>query len=131
MVEEEIDSNIPSVLFDKNAIEGILINLFSNAIKFSNNTRSLILKLKNCPVGICLELADKGIGIPSKELPHIFNRFYRVKSSTDFEARGSGLGLTIVKHAVEAHGWQIEVKSTFGKGTTFLIIIPIKNNKEE
>ena len=90
----------------------------------------MILKLKNCPVGICLEVADKGIGIPPKELPHIFDRFYRVKSSTDFEARGSGLGLTIVKHAIEAHGWRIEVKSSPGQGSSFSILIPLKTETE-
>ena len=130
-IEEEIDQNIPRVLFDKNAIEGILINLFSNAIKFSNNTKRMMVRLKNSPETICLVVADKGIGIPPDELSNIFNRFYRVKSTTDFEARGSGLGLTLVKHAVDSHGWQIEVKSTPGQGSSFTISIPLKTKKEE
>ncbi|NQU86322.1 MAG: HAMP domain-containing histidine kinase [Mariniphaga sp.] len=130
-VDDEIDPDIPLVLFDKNAVEGILINLFSNAIKFSTDSKKLIVKLKNNTEGISLEVSDKGIGIPPDELPHIFNRFYRVKSTTDFEARGSGLGLTIVKHAVEAHGWKIKVISTSGQGSSFFISIPIKDKKEE
>ncbi len=125
-VEEEIDPNIPMVLFDKNAVEGILINLFSNTIKFSTNIKRVVIKIKNIPDGISLEVADKGIGIPPKELSNIFNRFYRVKGTTNFEASGSGLGLTIVKHAIEAHGWKIEVESTPGKGSSFSIIIPLK-----
>ena len=129
-VKEEIDLDIPIVVFDKNAVQGILINLFSNAIKFSTNTKRLLVKLKNIPEKIYLEVADKGIGIPSDELSNIFNRFYRVKSTTDFEARGSGLGLTLVKHAVDAHQWQIEVNSTPGQGSSFSIFIP-KNSKEE
>lgn len=124
-IEEEIDPDIPMVLFDKNAVEGILINLFSNAIKFSANSKEVIVKLKNVPEGICLEVADKGIGIPPDELPKIFKRFYRVKSTADYNASGSGLGLTIVKHAIEAQGWNIEVKSTPGQGTVFSITIPI------
>ncbi len=130
-IKEEIGQNIPIVLFDKNAVEGILINLFSNAIKFSNNTKEMVVRLLNTPETICLEVADKGIGIPPDELLNIFNRFYRVKSTTDFEARGSGLGLTLVKHVVVAHGWQIEVKSTPGQGSSFTISIPLKTKKKE
>ena len=130
-VEEEIDPDIPTVLFDKNAVEGILINLFSNAIKFSADSKKLMVRLKNTAEGISLEVSDNGIGIPPDELPHIFNRFYRVKSTTDFEARGSGLGLTIVKHAVEAHGWEIQVNSTLGQGSSFFISIPLKDKKED
>ena len=129
-IEEEIDPNIPMVLFDKNSVEGILINLFSNVIKFSNNTKRMVVRLKNTPEAICLVVADEGIGIPSDELPNIFNRFYRVKSITDFEARGSGLGLTLVKHTIDAHGWQIEVKSTLGQGSVFSIFIPLNANEE-
>lgn len=125
-VKEEIDPNIPMVIFDKNAVEGILINLFSNAIKFSTNIKSVVIKIKNIPDGISLKVTDEGIGIPQKELSNIFNRFYRVKGTTNFEASGSGLGLTIVKHAIEAHGWKIEVESTPGKGSSFSIIIPLK-----
>lgn len=130
-IEEEIDQNIPMVLFDKNALEGTLINLFSNAMKFSSNTKRLVVRLINTPEAICLEVADKGIGIPPDELPNIFNRFYRVKSTTDFVAGGSGLGLTLVKHTVDAHGWQIKVKSTPGQGSSFSIFIPYEDKKEE
>ena len=130
IIEEEIDQDIPIVLFDKNAVEGILINLFSNAIKFSNNTKTMEVRLINTPEAICLELADKGIGIPPDELSNIFNRFYRVKSTSDFESRGSGLGLTLVKHAVDNHGWQIEVESIPGQGSVFSIKIPLNTNEE-
>jgi signal transduction histidine kinase len=80
---------------------------------------------------IILEVADKGIGIPEKELKNIFNRFYRVKGNSEFEARGSGLGLTLVKHAVQAHDWKITVKSKVKEGTTFTIFIPFNPKKEE
>ncbi|MBN2172783.1 MAG: HAMP domain-containing histidine kinase, partial [Bacteroidales bacterium] len=75
--------------------------------------------------------ADKGIGIPENELTNIFERFYRVKGNSDFETRGSGLGLTLVKHAVDAHGWQITVKSKPQEGSTFSIFIPINLNRDE
>jgi signal transduction histidine kinase len=129
IVEEDIDQDIPEVLFDKDAVEGILINLFSNAIKFSDSTRKMVVNLLNTNGAICLRVADQGIGIPPNEVPNIFNRFYRVKSTSDFEARGSGLGLTLVKHAVDAHGWRIEVESTPGQGSVFSIFIPLKANE--
>ena len=88
------------------------------------------VSLKNTHEAICLAVADKGIGIPHEEQSNIFNRFYRVKSTTDFEARGSGLGLTLVKHVIDAHGWKIEVESTPGQGSIFSISIPL-NVKEE
>ena len=131
IIKEEIDQDIPQVLFDKNAVEGILINLFSNAIKFSNNTKSVVVRLKYTLHAICLAVADKGIGIPADELSNIFNRFYRVKGNTDFEASGSGLGLTLVKHVIDAHGWQIDVKSKPGQGSIFSISIPLNANEEE
>jgi len=124
-IEEEIDQDIPEVLFDKDAVEGILINLFSNTIKFSDKTKRMEVRLKNTPEAICLTVVDQGIGIPPDELSHIFDRFYRVKSTSDFEARGSGLGLTLVKHAVDAHGWQIKVESVPGQGSVFSIYIPL------
>ncbi len=123
-IEEEIARDIPVVLFDREAVEGILINLFSNAIKFSKETKKMVVRLEDTPEAICLVVADKGIGIPPNELSNIFNRFYRVKSTTDFEARGSGLGLTLVKHVVDAHAWQIDVESTPGQGSVFSILIP-------
>jgi signal transduction histidine kinase len=129
-VSAEIDQNIPKVMFDKNAVEGILINLFSNVIKFSKYTKEMTLRLNKTPERICLEVADKGIGIPSDELSNIFNRFYRVKSTADFDARGSGLGLTLVKHIIDAHGWQIEVKSTPGEGSIFSMYIPLNAHEK-
>ena len=130
-IEEEIDQDIPPVLFDKEAVEGILINLFSNAIKFSRETKNMVVRLEDTPDAIWLVVADKGIGIPPNELSNIFSRFYRVKSTTDFEARGSGLGLTLVKHVIDAHAWQIEVKSTPGQGSVFSIVIPHNPEKED
>jgi signal transduction histidine kinase len=130
-IEDEIDRDIPMVRFDKEAVEGILINLFSNAIKFSKKTKKMVVRLEDSPEAIRLVVADKGIGIPTHELSNIFNRFYRVKNTTDFEARGSGLGLTLVKHVVDAHAWQIEVESTPGKGSVFSILIPHNTDEED
>jgi signal transduction histidine kinase len=130
-IEEEINEDIQDVAFDADAVEGILVNLFSNVIKFSRNTKKMVLTLKKIPGKLCLSVADRGIGIPSDELRNIFNRFYRVKNTTDFDTRGSGLGLTLVKHVVDAHGWEIKVDSTPEKGSVFSIFIPLIIEKEE
>ena len=130
-ITEELEGNIPQVTFDKSAVEGIVINLLSNAIKFSGNTKQVAIGLKMSKENIILEVADKGIGIPEKELKNIFDRFYRVKGKSEFEARGSGLGLTLVKHAVEAHDWRITVKSKPEDGTAFSIFIPVNPKKKE
>ena len=94
------------------------------------NIDVLFWVLNKMPEKIRLEVADRGIGISPDELPNIFNRFYRVKSSADYDARGSGLGLTLAKHVIDAHGWQIDVKSNPGQGSIFSISIPL-NAKEE
>ena len=91
----------------------------------------MVVRLEDTPEAICLVLTDKGIGIPPNELSNIFNRFYRVKSTTDFETRGSGLGLTLVKHVVDAHAWQIDVESTPGQGSVFSILIPHNSEMED
>ena len=111
-------------MFDGDAVKGVLINLFSNVIKFSSSTKVIELRLKQIPGAIQLIVADRGVGIPADELPNIFNRFYRVKNSSDIDVRGSGLGLTLVKHVIDAHGWQIDVDSIQGQGTTFSITVP-------
>jgi signal transduction histidine kinase len=130
-IEEEIDRDIPAVRFDREAVEGILINLFSNAIKFSGETKKMAVRLEDTHEAIRLVVADQGIGIPPHELSNIFNRFYRVKNTTDFETRGSGLGLTLVKHVIDAHAWQIKVESTPGQGSVFSILIPHNPEKED
>lgn len=122
---EEIAKNIPLMKFDKEAIEGMLINLLSNAIKYSPEKKILTVKLYKQNHNVLLEVSDKGIGIPSIEIPHIFDRFYRSKQKLGFESRGSGLGLTLVKHVVESHGGKIKVESKPGEGSTFSIKFPI------
>ena len=129
-IETEISTNIGDIPFDRNAVDGILINLLSNAIKFSTESKFIKISLTRKSDEAHLKVEDRGIGIPEKDQRNIFNRFYRAKQAEGFEARGSGLGLTLVKHAVEAHGWKIRVKSKPGEGSVFAIIIPNRMNKE-
>ncbi len=78
-----------------------------------------------------LQVADKGIGISQKEIPKIFERFYQSENKVASEARGSGLGLTLVKHIIEAHGGRIEVESEPGKGSTFSVILHITDTEKD
>jgi signal transduction histidine kinase len=126
VIHSDITSDLPEMNFDGEAIASVLINLLSNAMKFSAKEKEVTVKLFSNSGNIVLQVADKGIGISEKEIPKIFERFYQSGNKIASEARGSGLGLTLVKNIVEAHGGRIEVESEPGKGSTFSVILPIK-----
>ena len=111
-------SKIP-VKGDKEKIKQVLYNLIENSIKYGNDMSTIDIKLYDMDVNILTEVSDSGNGIEQKHLNKIFDRFYRVDSSRDREKGGSGLGLSIVKHIIEAHGHSINVRSTIGEGSTF------------
>ena len=104
---------------DKEKIKQVLYNLIENSIKYGNDMSTIDIKLYDMDVNILTEVSDSGNGIEQKHLNKIFDRFYRVDSSRDREKGGSGLGLSIVKHIIEAHGHSINVRSTIGEGSTF------------
>jgi signal transduction histidine kinase len=97
-------------------------------MKFSPREKEVTVKLFRDNGNAVLYVADKGIGISQKEIPKIFERFYQSENKVASEARGSGLGLTLVKHIIEAHGGKIEVESEVGKGSTFSVMLPITDN---
>ena len=124
-VQANIASDLPEMNFDGEAIASIVVNLLSNAMKFSPKDKEVTVKLFKKNGNAVLQVADKGIGISPREISRIFKRFYRSKHEIVSETRGSGLGLTLVKHITEAHGGRITVESKPGKGSVFSIIIPI------
>jgi len=97
----------------------------SNAMKFSPERKEVKVRLFGRNGLAVIQVEDKGIGISNEDLAGIFQRFYRAKSSLVSETRGSGLGLTLVKHTAEAHGGSVEVESELGKGSVFSIILPV------
>lgn len=104
----------------------IVMNLLANAVNYSPPKTTVTVKVyKEKDHGI-IEIADEGIGIEQKELPRIFERFYRVDRARSRNSGGTGLGLAIVKHLVEAHNGKITVESVVGEGTTFKISIPLR-----
>ena len=123
-IHSEIAADLPEIRFDGEAIASVLINLLSNAMKFSTKEKEVTVRLFSDIGNIVLQVADKGIGISIKEIPKIFERFYQSDNKIASEARGSGLGLTLVKSIIEAHGGTIEVESEVGKGSLFLVRIP-------
>jgi two-component system phosphate regulon sensor histidine kinase PhoR len=104
---------------DIEKIQQVLVNLIVNAIKYGKESGEVILRTYDMDQNILIEVADNGNGIAQKHLNKIFDRFYRVDKSRDREKGGSGLGLSIVKHIIEAHNQVINVRSTEGQGCTF------------
>lgn len=111
----------PAILADPGRLEQVLINLLDNAIKYTpaSGTISFITAEENGMLRIGVR--DTGIGIPPKDLPRIFERFYRVDAARNRDEGGTGLGLSIVKHIVQLHGGTVAVESEPGKGSTFWI----------
>jgi two-component system sensor histidine kinase SenX3 len=94
-------------------------NLIDNAIRYSHEGGEVVVQVDSDGEEVTLRVSDKGIGIPSRDIDRIFERFYRVDRARSRETGGTGLGLAIVKHVVENHGGRLEVESELGRGTTF------------
>ncbi|WP_372948052.1 sensor histidine kinase [Mariniphaga sp.] len=104
---------------DRNRILEVLTNLIVNAIKYGKKEGFVHVSFHDLEDNIMVEVTDNGIGIEKKNLPRIFERFYRVDKSRSREQGGTGLGLSIVKHIIEAHNQSINVRSVVEQGTTF------------
>ncbi len=114
---------------DESLVRRLLLNLCDNALKYTSQG-SIELSLKKVDTKIELAISDTGKGIPAEDLPHIFNRFYRVDKSHSSASGGSGLGLAICQWIVAAHGGKIEVTSNLEKGTTVRVSLPHKSGQE-
>jgi heavy metal sensor kinase len=111
---------------DRVQIERMITNLLSNALKFTGEGGAVKMSLQTQPLFVELVVEDNGCGIPTEHLPHIFDRFYRVpgQGTAPSPEQGLGLGLSFVAWIVKAHNGKIEVESTPGKGTRFIIRLP-------
>lgn len=119
----ECPDNLPSVCADDAKLERALVNLVHNAVKFTPAGGEVTLRAERGGGGVRFVVQDTGVGIPAEELPRIFERFYRVDRAHHGE--GSGLGLSIARHLIEAHGSKLKVESIEGHGSTFSFIIPL------
>jgi signal transduction histidine kinase len=126
--EQKIDNNLPQLQVDREAIARSLLNLVNNAVKYSATEKYLAVNLYRQGYGINLEVVDHGIGIADKEQPKIFDKFYRVCDPLVHNTKGSGLGLSLVRHIVQAHGGEVAVESAPGQGSKFIITLPVQNS---
>jgi signal transduction histidine kinase len=124
--EQKIDNDLPQVWVDREAIARSLLNLVNNAVKYSATEKYLGVNLYRHNRGVNLEVVDHGIGIPVKEQPKIFEKFYRVGDPLVHNTKGSGLGLSLVRHIVQAHGGKVAVESEPGQGSKFIITLPVQ-----
>lgn len=121
-IKVNIEQSIPRPVIDRNAIESVLMNLVHNAIKYSDLGGVITIGASGDEGKVRVCVSDTGIGIPADELPRVFERLYKVDKSRSSE--GSGLGLSISKHIIEAHGGKIGVESEEGKGSAFYFVLP-------
>ena len=124
--EQKIDNDVPPLWVDREAIARSLLNLVNNAVKYSSNEKYLAVRLYRHSNGVNLEVVDHGIGIPAREHLKIFEKFYRVGDPLVHNTKGSGLGLSLVRHIVKAHGGDVAVESAPGKGSRFIITLPLQ-----
>ena len=124
--EEHITDDLPPVRVDREAIARSLLNLVNNAIKYSASEKYIAVSLYRNRDWVNLEVVDHGIGIPRNEQSKIFDKFYRVCDPLCHENKGSGLGLSLVRHIVDAHGGEVAVESTPSKGSKFTIVLPLQ-----
>src|SRR5262249_52820493 len=132
-IEKEIEPNLPDVLADASALASAVRNVIDNAVKYSGASHWLGIKAESHAFDhirrVEITIADKGIGIPESDLPHIFEPFYRGREVVAAQVHGNGLGLSLVKNIIEAHGGTITVTSVAGEGTAFYMSLPAANGE--
>ncbi|MBK8049590.1 MAG: hypothetical protein IPK16_22265, partial [Anaerolineales bacterium] len=144
-IQLDFPESLPPVWGDEERLRQVLTNLVSNAIKYSPDGGVIRIggwrhagvapheegeaPFRTPSDNVVIYVADQGIGIPSSELPHIFDRYYRVDSSLRRSTAGAGIGLFLVRYIVEAHGGRIWASSAPGRGTTFFFTVPVERTE--
>lgn len=123
----EVDEGLPEIRIDRDAIEQAVLNLLSNAMKYSGESRTVGLNVRQEGHCALIQVTDKGIGIDPKDQARIFEKFYRVPTRENQSLPGTGLGLALVAHIAKAHGGSVGVESAPGEGSTFTLLLPLEN----
>ncbi len=124
-----VNENIPPVVADEEALRQALHNILDNAAKFSRGEKNIDVAVTRRPDSIEIAIEDRGIGIPESEQKKIFEKFYRGKQASSVSPTGTGLGLTLVKHIMHAHGGAVVIRSQPGKGTRVGLILPLEKGR--
>lgn len=122
-IQLSVSGDSVSAQVDPDRFSQVLINLLSNALKYTPEGGRVSVEVQRCGMECCVTISDTGAGIDAKEMPYIFERFYRTDKSRNRKTGGTGIGLTIAKSIVEAHGGRIEVTSIPGEGSRFSVIL--------
>ncbi len=125
-LELDLADELPELAMDPEALSQALINLINNALKYSPDEKQIRIAARRDGERILVSVTDAGIGIPHAEQKKIFEKFYRAESSLVHTTKGSGLGLALVRHIVEAHGGEVEVESAPGQGSRFTLVLPLR-----
>jgi two-component system phosphate regulon sensor histidine kinase PhoR len=129
-LDVNLKSPLPEIKADREAFSESVINLIDNAIKYSGKIKEISISTDTTNDHVLFEIKDRGIGIDTKHQQAIFDKFYRVSSGLVHNTKGSGLGLSLVKHIVDSHGGYITLNSESGNGSTFRLFFPIYNKNE-
>lgn len=127
-IEENIVADLPLLYADKELLTIMVKNLLSNAVKFNRDGGRVEVNARREDAAVVLEVVDEGIGMAVDDLPRLFSKFFRSEVVRDAQIRGTGLGLTLVKEAVEKHGGTVTVESQLGVGSRFRVVLPIPND---
>ena len=123
-VELDVPEDLPKLRADEGRLQEIVYNLLDNGVKYSQPGGRIVVRVALEGEEIQLSVSDNGVGIPPRDLPRIFERFYRADKARQRELGGTGLGLSIVKHIAQLHGGRVEAESTVGRGTTIRVTFP-------
>ena len=123
-VVADVPEDLPSVSADGEALECAVHNLLDNAVKYSPSSKTVWLDASAANGNVTISVLDQGVGIAEQERKHIFDKFYRVDGEISRQVKGAGLGLSLVRHIVAAHGGTIDCESRLGEGSRFSIRIP-------
>jgi two-component system, OmpR family, phosphate regulon sensor histidine kinase PhoR len=125
VVEVEVQPDLPQVLVDRGAWVDALVNLLTNAHKYSVQSEPVSVRVWAERFGVHVSVRDRGIGIALREHRRVFEKFYRADDRLSRDIEGSGLGLSIVKHVVQAHGGKVTLRSALGQGSVFTLSVPM------
>jgi two-component system, OmpR family, phosphate regulon sensor histidine kinase PhoR len=123
-VHRDVPEDLPLVYADRDALADALVDLLQNAFKYTGDDKRIAVAARGAGGSVEIVVSDNGPGIPGADQKRIFDKFYRGKDPLERTIEGSGLGLSMVKHVVQAHGGKVSVKSELGKGAAFTVLLP-------